>query len=96
LANRILSVWPGGISGFPKLIPKLTGNALNKPYDAYHPVGTCRMGMDSESVVDLNLKVWGTENLWVLSTAVLPSAGDANPTFTLLCLAHSLACSMKS
>ena len=49
------------------------------------------MGVDSEAVVDSHLQVWGTDNLWVVSTGVLPSAGTANPTFTLLCLAEQLA-----
>jgi choline dehydrogenase-like flavoprotein len=48
------------------------------------------MGKNKESVVDENLKVWGVENLWVVSTGVLPSAGTANPTFTMLCLAERL------
>jgi choline dehydrogenase-like flavoprotein len=48
------------------------------------------MGKTKESVVDENLKVYGTSNLWVVSTAVLPSAGSANPTFTVLCLADKL------
>ena len=48
------------------------------------------MGKNKESVVDENLKVWGLENLWVVSTGVLPSAGTANPTFTMLCLAERL------
>ena len=63
---------------------------IAKPFDAYHPVGTCSMGKNKESVVDENLKVWGVENLWVVSTGVLPSAGTANPTFTMLCLAEEL------
>ena len=61
-----------------------------KSSDAYHPVGTCCMGKKKESVVDENLKVYGTKNLWVVSTGVLPSAGTANPTFTMLCLADRL------
>ena len=48
------------------------------------------MGKNKESVVDENLKVYGTENLWVVSTGVLPTAGSANPTFTMLCLADRL------
>ena len=56
----------------------------------YHPVGTCRMGSDPEAVVDLQLRVRGVRNLWLVSTAVLPSAGTANPTFTMLCLAEDL------
>lgn len=91
-AERILSRWPARKAGLPTLAP-LRNVDMNgaKPHDAYHPVGTCRMGTDSEAVVDSDLRVWGTENLWVASTAVLPSAGTANPTFTLLCLTHRLA-----
>jgi len=62
-----------------------------KPHDAYHPVGTCRLGSDPGAVVGLDLKVAGIENLYVLSTAIFPSAGSANPTFALLCFAEMLA-----
>ena len=90
-ASRFLAKWPGVRGGLPKLQARKLGVDGTKPYDAYHPVGTCRMGEGSEAVVDLNLKVWGLQNLWVSSTAVLPSAGTANPTFTMLCLTHKLA-----
>jgi len=49
------------------------------------------MGTDGEAVVDPSLRVHDTENLFVLSTAVFPSAGSANPTFSLLCFALDLA-----
>ena len=90
-ARSFLSKWSNLSGDLPYLEPKVIGNDGTKPYDAYHPVGTCRMGEGVESVVDLNLKVWGVRNLWVASTGVLPSAGTANPTFTLLCLTHKLA-----
>lgn len=90
-AKRFLEMWTEGTSSLPKLLPRLDGCDATKPHDAYHPVGTCRMGRDSQAVVDENLKVWGLENLWVVSTGVLPSAGTANPTFTMLCLAERLA-----
>lgn len=90
-ARRFLSVWPGGRSGLPRLRARSIGAEGTKPHDAYHPVGTCRMGENSEAVVDHDLKVWGMENLWVASTGVLPSAGTANPSFTMLCLTHRLA-----
>lgn len=66
-------------------------NSLVKSYDAYHPVGTCRIGEDPAAVVGLDLRVRGTQNLFVLSTAVFPSAGSANPTFSLLCFAEMMA-----
>jgi choline dehydrogenase-like flavoprotein len=91
LALRFLQKWPGRALSLPTLIPSAQVYGALKPHDAYHPVGTCRMGRDSEAVVDENLKVWGVDNLWVVSTGVLPSAGTANPTFTMLCFAEDLA-----
>lgn len=90
-ARRLLKRWPGENGVFPVLQPRFDAQGASKPHDAYHPVGTCRMGEDQEAVVDSHLQVWGTDNLWVVSTGVLPSAGTANPTFTLLCLAEQLA-----
>ena len=91
MASSLLARWPGMDACLPALIPRVIGSDHSKPYDAYHPVGTCRMGDDAEAVVDQNLKVWGIENLWVVSTGVLPTAGSANPTFTMLCLGDRLA-----
>lgn len=89
-ARRFLAQWPVEMACIPRLQPMLTGHSGSKPHDAYHPVGTCRMGDDTEAVVDRRMKVWGVQNLWVSSTGILPSAGTANPTFTLLCLTHEL------
>ena len=95
-AQRFLAMWPGVRGGLPTLLPKRIGGDGTKPYDAYHPVGTCRMGEDAEAVVAHDLKVWGVQNLWVSSTGVLPSAGTANPTFTMLCLTQALAKNLQA
>lgn len=90
-AKQILASWPGSAAGLPQLTAISERGVGEKPHDAYHPVGTCRMGEDSESVVSPDLKVHGTSNVSVLSTAVFPSAGSANPTFGMLCFAERLA-----
>ncbi|MBV1703108.1 MAG: GMC family oxidoreductase N-terminal domain-containing protein [Hyphomicrobiales bacterium] len=46
---------------------------------AFHPVGTCRMGVDSvQSVVDARLKVHGIEGLRVADGSVMPTIAATN------------------
>ncbi len=57
-----------------------------------HASGSCRMGRTpEEGVVDENLRVFGTENAYVCSNAVMPSLGAVNPTLTLTALSIRLA-----
>lgn len=57
-----------------------------------HHMGTTRMAEDAGGgVVDRNARVFGVENLFVAGASVFASAGHANPTLTLLALAHRLA-----
>jgi choline dehydrogenase-like flavoprotein len=42
-------------------------------------------------VVDENLAVHGVKNLFVASSSVFPTAGQANPTFMIVVLALRLA-----
>jgi choline dehydrogenase-like flavoprotein len=90
-ATRFIARWPGESTGLPTLSLTNSGVTGLKAHDVYHPVGTCRMGEDPGAVVDRQLRVRGTANLSVVTTAVFPSAGTANPTFSMLCLATDLA-----
>ncbi len=60
--------------------------------DGAHATSTCRMSdSDSDGVVDKNLRVHGTDNLYVCSNAVYPNVTAVNPTLTLGALAVRLA-----
>jgi choline dehydrogenase-like flavoprotein len=59
--------------------------------DGVHQAGTTRMGDDpAQSVVDPNLKVHGVENLFVASSSVFPTSGQANSTLLAVALAVRL------
>lgn len=59
--------------------------------DIFHMMGGTAMGASAEQgVVDTDLRVFGTNNLYVAGASVFPSGGMANPTFTALALAHRL------
>jgi hypothetical protein len=57
-----------------------------------HQIGTIRMGRSrAEGVVDGECRAFDVPNLHVVSTAVLPTSGQANPTLTAVQLGLRLA-----
>ena len=69
---------------------------LEQAMDGFHQEGLMRMGTDpANSVVDADCRVHDFDNLFIASTGVFPTSGQANPTFTGcalgLRLAHHLA-----
>lgn len=69
---------------------------LRECLDVYHQTGgTCMHDDPAAGVVDSRLQVHGVENLFVASCSVFPTAGSANPTFTLLALTVRLADHLK-
>jgi hypothetical protein len=55
--------------------------------DAFHLGGGLVAGVDGKGVVDENLRLAGTENVFVVSSAVFKRPSVVNPTHTLLALA---------
>jgi len=57
----------------------------------FQPSGTCRMGTSPHnSVVDQNLKVWGTNNLRVADISVLPIPQTGPPTGSAMVFAEAV------
>jgi choline dehydrogenase-like flavoprotein len=60
--------------------------------DLSHHMGTARMAEHARNgVTDPRCRVHDLPNLYVASSAVFPTSGSSNPTFTLLALAYRIA-----
>ena len=57
----------------------------------YHPVGTCRMGVGSDAVVDPALRVHGLDGLRVADASVMPSIVSANTNTAAMIIGEKAA-----
>ncbi len=66
----------------------------NKDLDlqAFHPLGTCRMGADPrEAVIDPLARVYGLDNVFIADGSIFPTSLGVNPMLTIMAAARKIA-----
>jgi len=87
-AYRISETWPG-----PAGKDRESTIAAMRQWGEtiYHPVGTCRMGVDDKAVVDGSLRVNGVEGLRVIDASVMPYLVSGNTNAPTIMIAEKAA-----
>ena len=79
------------------MLPYLNDDKVNFPENdaiaGNHHMGGTRVGHDPNNydVVDKNLKLFGTNNLYLVGSSIFRTSGHANPTLTIVQLSLRLA-----
>lgn len=87
-AYRGNEVWPGQAAATRET---LVAAMRHWGETIYHPVGSCRMGVDQHAVLDGNLRVRGVEGLRVVDASVMPFLISGNTNAPTIMIAEKAA-----
>ncbi|XP_063383531.1 ecdysone oxidase-like [Cydia fagiglandana] len=68
---------------------------LNSASTQWHPAGTCPMGVEGESVVDAELRVWGITGLRIADASIMPTITSGNTNAPCIMIGEKLADMIK-
>lgn len=90
-----VEIKPGAALTRPDELAKAAGDIATT---IFHPVGTCKMGKDSDpdAVTDPGLKVRGMDNLYIADASIMPTITSGNTHAPVVMIAETLAELLKA